>query len=122
MLITVLALVAAACSNTDTDDTTTTVAPVATTTAPAAATTTTAPAAATTTAADDGEVAFDIGVTEEPCEAGNPDHGCIYLGILTDQSGPFQAASPALVGGQRAFWAAANAAGGAALRQRVDGG
>jgi hypothetical protein len=111
MLITVLALVAAACSNTDTDDTTTTVAPVATTTAPAA-TTTEAPAATTTTAADDGEVAFDIGVTEEPCEAGNPDHGCIYLGILTDQSGPFQAASPALVGAQRAFWAAANAAGG----------
>jgi hypothetical protein len=113
MLITVMALVAAACSNTDSEDTTTTAATAATTTAAAAATTTAAPAATTTTAADaGGEVAFDIGVTSEPCPEGDPDRGCIYLGILTDQSGPFQAASPALVGAQRAFWAAANAGGG----------
>ena len=119
MLVMVMALVAAACSNTDSDDTTTTAA-AATTTAATAATTTTA-AAATTTAASavtttaagaSDEVAFDIGVTAEPCPEGNPDNGCIYLGILTDQSGPFQSASPALVGAQRAFWAAANAAGG----------
>ena len=120
MLVMVMALVAAACSNTDSDDTTTTAAAASTTTAAAAPTTTAAAAsttaapAATTTTADDasGEVAFDIGVTAEPCPDGNPDNGCIYLGILTDQSGPFQSASPALVGAQRAFWAAANAAGG----------
>jgi hypothetical protein len=112
MLITVLALVAAACSNTDSDDTTTTAAPAATTTQAPAATTTQAPAATTTTPADGGEVAFDIGVTEEPCPEGNPDNGCIYLGILTDESGPFASASPALGGAQRAFWAAVNAGGG----------
>jgi hypothetical protein len=112
MLITVMALVAAACRNTFSYDTTTTAAAAVTTPA-AAPTTTAAPAATTTTAADaGGEVAFDIGVTAEPCENGNPEHGCIYLGVLTDQSGPFQSASPALVGAQRAFWAAANAAGG----------
>jgi len=113
MLITVMALVAAACSNTDSEDTTTTVAAAGTTTTAAAATTTAAPAATTTTAADaGGDVAFDIGVTAEPCPEGDPDRGCIYLGILTDQSGPFQATAPALAGAQRAFWAAANAAGG----------
>ena len=86
ILISVLALVAAACSNTDSDDTTTTAAPAATTTQAPAATTTQAPAATTTTLADGGEVAFDIGVTEEPCEGGNPDRGCIYLGICPDPS------------------------------------
>ncbi len=106
MLLAVLALVAAACSNTESVDTTTT--------APEAATTTAASAETTTTVGDMGgdEVLFDVGVTAEPCPDGNPDHGCIYLGVLTDESGPFQAASPALTGAQRAFWAAANAAGG----------
>jgi hypothetical protein len=32
--------------------------------------------------------------------------------VLTDESGPFAAAAPALLGGQRAFWGAVNAAGG----------
>jgi hypothetical protein len=104
--------VAAACSNTDSEDATTTTAGAPVTTVAPAATTTQAPAATTTTLDDGGEVVFDVGITEEPCPDGNPDHGCIYLGVLTDQSGPFQAAAPALVGGQRAFWAAANAAGG----------
>ncbi|MGI9586239.1 MAG: ABC transporter substrate-binding protein [Acidimicrobiia bacterium] len=112
ILLAVLALVAAACSNTSDDTTTTTAAAAATTTTAAAATTTTAAAATTTTAAAGGEVAFDVGVTAEPCPEGDPDRGCIYLGILTDESGPFAAASPALVGAQRAFWAGANAAGG----------
>ncbi len=107
IVIAVMALVAAACSNTDSADTTTT------TIAATVATTTTQAAATTTTAADTSdEVAFDIGVTAEPCPDGNPDRGCIYLGILTDESGPFAAASPALGGAQRAFWAATNAGGG----------
>jgi hypothetical protein len=116
MLLAAMALVASACSNTDSDDTTTTAAAAAatTTTAAAAATTTTAAAAATTTTAADagGEVAFDIGVTSEPCPEGDADRGCIYLGTLTDESGPFASASPALGGAQRAFWAAVNAGGG----------
>jgi hypothetical protein len=44
-------------------------------------------------AAAAGDVAFDVGVTEEACpEAVNPDNGCIYLGILSDLTeGPFAA-------------------------------
>jgi ABC-type branched-subunit amino acid transport system substrate-binding protein len=57
-------------------------------------------------------VVFDIGVTEEPCPGGSADRGCIYVGAVTDESGPFAAASPALVGGQKAFWAVTNATGG----------
>ncbi|HDH26261.1 MAG TPA: branched-chain amino acid ABC transporter substrate-binding protein [Actinobacteria bacterium] len=57
---------------------------------------------------------FDIGVTAEPCEGGNPDRGCIYLGIIDDETGPFAATAPALVGGQKAFWATVNATGGIA--------
>ncbi|NNK90964.1 MAG: ABC transporter substrate-binding protein [Acidimicrobiia bacterium] len=106
-LVAVFALLAAACSNDEgTDDTTTTTA--ATTTTQAATTTT---QASTTTAAG-MEVATDVGVTDEPCPGGNPDHGCIYLGVLTDESGPFAAAAPALFGAQQAFWAAVNAQGG----------
>ena len=113
MLLAVLALVAAACSNTDDADDTTTTAGGDTTTTTAAETTTTAGDTTTTTAGETGgEVAFDVGVTAEPCPDGNPDRGCIYLGVLYDLSGPFQAASPALLGAQRAFWAATNAAGG----------
>jgi hypothetical protein len=108
LVLAALALVAAACSNTDSEDTTTTAAAETTTTA--AETTTTA--AETTTTEAGGELTFDVGVTAEPCPEGSADRGCIYLGILTDESGPFQAASPALVAAQKAFWAAANAAGG----------
>lgn len=117
VLLAVLAVVAAACSNDTTDDTTTTAAP-ATTAAPDTTTTTAAPATtttaapATTTTAAGSEVATGIGVTAEACPDGNPDRGCIYLGVLTDESGPFQAAAPALLGGQRAFWATVNATGG----------
>ncbi len=111
-MLAVLAFVAAACSNTESDTTTTAAAEETTTTA-AEETTTTAAAETTTTAAAGGEVAFDVGVTAEPCpESGNADRGCIYLGILTDESATFAAASPALVAAQRAFWAATNAAGG----------
>ena len=104
-LVAVLALLAAACSNDEgTDDTTTTTA--ATTTTQAATTTT---QAATPTTAAGMDVATDVGVTDEPCPGGNPDNGCIYLGVLTDESGPFAAAAPALFGAQQAFWAAVNA-------------
>jgi ABC-type branched-subunit amino acid transport system substrate-binding protein len=60
------------------------------------------------------EIAFDTGVTEEPCpEAVNPDNGCIYLGILSDLTeGPFAPLGVQIVEGQRAFWANVNAEGG----------
>jgi hypothetical protein len=111
-----MALVAGACSN-DADDTTTTAAETTTaapttteaTTTTAAPTTTEAPTE--TTAAPDA-IATDVGVTAEPCPDGNADRGCIYLGVLTDESGPFAAAAPALLAAQRAFWAVTNATGG----------
>lgn len=63
---------------------------------------------------DGGEgVSFDVGVTEEPCpEAVNADNGCIYLGILTDLTGPFAGFGGPLVTAQEAFWARVNEAGG----------
>lgn len=111
-LLGVLTLLASACANDDTtaSSTTTTTTEAATTTTEAATTTT--EAATTTTAAPSDEVVFDVGVTEEACPGGAADRGCIYLGILTDESGPFAPAAPALVGAQRAFWAVVNATGG----------
>ncbi|NDL56268.1 ABC transporter substrate-binding protein [Phytoactinopolyspora mesophila] len=66
---------------------------------------------------DEGEadgIAFDIGVTEEPCpEAVNPDNGCIYLGVLSDLSeGPFAALAIPITAGQGAFWQRVNEDGG----------
>jgi hypothetical protein len=110
VVIAVLALIAAACSQDTEDTTTTTRAPTTTAATTTQATTTTQ--AASTTAAPADEVVFDIGVTEDPCPGGNAERGCIYVGAITDESGPFAQASPALVGGQKAFWAVVNATGG----------
>ncbi len=111
-LIAVFALVVAACSQTE-DTTTTTEAaePTATTAAPEPTDTTAAPEPTDTTMAE-AMVTLGAGVTEEPCPGGNPDHGCIYLGVLTDESGPFAGASAGLYGGQSLFWATVNAEGG----------
>lgn len=62
---------------------------------------------------DPEEVAFDIGVTEEPCPNGDPDRGCIYLGTLSDLTvGPFAAFGEQILAGQQAFWDRVNANGG----------
>ena len=109
-VLAVFALVAAACGGDDSSDTTTA------TTAPA--TTTTADAGGdgedttTTTAAEAMGPTFDVGVTEEPCPDGNPDRGCILLGVVTDQTSTFAAASPGLLAGHQMFWARVNASGG----------
>jgi ABC-type branched-subunit amino acid transport system substrate-binding protein len=59
------------------------------------------------------DVTFDVGVTEEPCpDAVNEDNGCIYLGILTDLTGPFAGFGGPLVAAQEAFWQTVNEAGG----------
>lgn len=104
-LLAVLALIAAACTQEDTETTTT----QAATTTTQAATTTTAGVTTTTEAG----VAFDLGVTEEPCPGGNPDSGCIYLGLISDLSdGPFAALAIPAVAGVQEFWSTVNEAGG----------
>ena len=103
-LLVVFALVAAACGDDDAVTTTTT---AATTTTVAAST------AATTTLPPEPEVAFDLGVTPAPCaDATNEGNGCIYLGIITDLSGPFAALGGPLTLAQDHFWEAVNADGG----------
>jgi ABC-type branched-subunit amino acid transport system substrate-binding protein len=58
-------------------------------------------------------VATDVGVTEEACtDAVNPDNGCIYLGTLTDLTGPFAGFGIPLTASQAAFWARVNEMGG----------
>jgi ABC-type branched-subunit amino acid transport system substrate-binding protein len=101
-VLAVLVLIVAACSNEPAETTTTAATPTT-----AGETTTTAGETTTTEA-----MAEMVGVTEEPCPGGNPDHGCIYLGVLTDESGPFAGAAPALYGGHQLFWATVNAEGG----------
>lgn len=54
------------------------------------------------------------GVTDEPCpKAVNPDHGCIYLGIISDLTvGPFTGLGVPMVTAQKAFWDRVNRQGG----------
>jgi len=61
-----------------------------------------------------GEVATDVGVTTEACPtAVNEDHGCIYLGIISDlTSGPFAALAVPITDAQKAFWQRVNEDGG----------
>lgn len=60
-----------------------------------------------------GGVTTDAGVTEEACPAAvNPDNGCIYLGVLTDLTGPFAGFGAPLTTAQEAFWQRVNEAGG----------
>ena len=111
------ALVVAACGDDDegggTTQAPTTTAPPATTepaTTTEAPTTTTAEPTTTEAASD---ILFDRGVTMEPCpDSANPDNGCIYLGVISDFSGPFQAFGLPLTWGKEDFWSAINAAGG----------
>lgn len=58
-------------------------------------------------------VATDVGVTEEPCPDGvNQENGCIYLGTLTDLTGPFAGFGIPLTAAQEAFWQRVNEEGG----------
>jgi ABC-type branched-subunit amino acid transport system substrate-binding protein len=70
----------------------------------------------------DGEIATDFGVTEEPCpNAVNEDHGCIYLGTLSDLTiGPFAALAVPITDAQEAFWQKVNEAGGIGDAYDVD--
>lgn len=98
------AMVAVACGD---DDATTTT--QATTTTAGAATT----QATTTTEAPPEEIAHDVGVTPAPCpDAVNEGNGCIYLGVITDLSGPFAGFGGPITTAQEDFWNALNEAGG----------
>ncbi|MGI9018337.1 MAG: ABC transporter substrate-binding protein [Euzebya sp.] len=65
-------------------------------------------------AAPAGDIAFDVGVTEEACPEGvNPDNGCIYLGTISDLTqGPFAALAVPITDAQTRFWEQVNAGGG----------
>ncbi|MGH8899647.1 MAG: ABC transporter substrate-binding protein [Egibacteraceae bacterium] len=59
------------------------------------------------------QVRFDVGVTKEPCpERVNPQNSCIYLGTISDLSGPFSVLGVPAVEAQRAFWKRVNDQGG----------
>lgn len=61
-----------------------------------------------------GEVATDVGVTDDACpDAVNPDNGCIYLGSISDLTvGPFAALAVPITDAQKAFWKRVNEDGG----------
>jgi ABC-type branched-subunit amino acid transport system substrate-binding protein len=71
-----------------------------------------------------GEVRTDTGITEEPCpNAVNEDHGCIYLGTLSDLTeGPFAALAVPITDAQKAFWTRVNEQGGIGDEYDVDVG
>ncbi|MBY5161976.1 ABC transporter substrate-binding protein [Salsipaludibacter albus] len=70
-------------------------------------------ATASETAAAGGEVATGRGVTAEPCPDGNPDRGCIYLGIISDLTvGPFAPLGAPITEADEAFWTWVNDNGG----------
>jgi len=103
-LLMAFALVVVACGD---DDATTTTAPATTTTGAAGTT------EATTTTEAPPEVAFDVGVTPAPCaDAVNEGNGCIYLGVITDLSGPFAGFGTPITAAQEDFWRVVNAEGG----------
>lgn len=53
------------------------------------------------------------GVTSEPCpDAINKDKGCIYLGVISDLTGPFKPVGVPLTEGGKAFWKHVNESGG----------
>lgn len=101
-LVMALALVLVACGDSGGEATTTTTAAAATTTTAAATTTT---AAETTTT--EGDVLFDVGITEDT----------ITVGLLADLSGPFAPLVQDIVAAQEVYWDMVNAADGIAGRQ-----
>lgn len=53
------------------------------------------------------------GISEEACpKAVNKDHGCIYLGTISDLTGPYAALGTPFVEAQAAFWQRVNEQGG----------
>lgn len=64
---------------------------------------------------DDGGGAAGTGpgITSEPCpDAVDESKGCIYLGVISDLTGPFAPVGVPLTAGGKAFWEKVNADGG----------
>jgi ABC-type branched-subunit amino acid transport system substrate-binding protein len=60
-----------------------------------------------------GEETLGTGVTSEPCpEAVDDSKGCIYLGTISDLTGPFAGVGVPLTAGGAAFWKRVNEEGG----------
>jgi ABC-type branched-subunit amino acid transport system substrate-binding protein len=72
------------------------------------------PAAAGCGGASDAAPSGVPGITERPCpKAVNKEHGCIYLGLISDlSSSQFKSLGVAMVAAQRAFWDRVNRQGG----------
>ena len=105
LLLLVLALVAVACGgNVEATTTVADTTPVETT---GDTTATTMVEETTTTAAGEGDITFDVGVTEDT----------ITLGLLADLSGPFAPLVTDIVAAQEVYWDIVNEAGGIADRQ-----
>jgi ABC-type branched-subunit amino acid transport system substrate-binding protein len=68
----------------------------------------------TTPVAKGGGPNTDVGVTKEACpNAVNKNHGCIYLGTISDLTvGPFHALAVPITEAQKKFWERVNKAGG----------
>jgi len=108
-LISVFALVAAACGGGDSgsEETTATTAAPTTTAAPATQATTTTQAPTTTIADPAASIATDIGVDDDE----------IRIGLLADLTGVFSGLTVDIVDAQLAYWDIVNANGGIAGRQ-----
>ncbi|MFN3601428.1 MAG: ABC transporter substrate-binding protein [Dietzia sp.] len=62
---------------------------------------------------DDGGDTEVAGVTEEPCpQAIDESKGCIYLGAITDLTGPFSPIGAPMIEGSQAYWQNVNENGG----------
>lgn len=62
---------------------------------------------------DDGGDTEVAGVTEEPCpQAIDDSKGCIYLGAITDLTGPFSPIGAPMIEGSQAYWQNVNENGG----------
>jgi ABC-type branched-subunit amino acid transport system substrate-binding protein len=72
-------------------------------------------------AATDTAVKSDVGVTAEPCPgAVDQTRGCIYLGVLSDLTGPVASLGVPAAEAVKAFWKRVNANGGIAGKYDVD--
>lgn len=62
---------------------------------------------------DVGDIATGVGVSSESCpDAVNEDNGCIYLGSLSDLTGPVASLGSTVTEAQEKFWERVNEAGG----------
>ncbi|GIH03019.1 lipoprotein [Rhizocola hellebori] len=72
-------------------------------------------------APSDTTIKSDVGVTSQACPAAvDPKKGCIYLGVLSDLTGPVAALGVTAAEGVKGFWKRVNANGGIAGKYEVD--